>query len=92
MSSLINYYLDHPKVNTSHDIRHRQRLTVPDGKHYYTTDNPSGWYFDLSAKPVGNRPVYRKYHVGSQTCLKDNHRAPQGKYNCKQPFFGPECL
>ena len=49
----------------------------------------TGYYTDLSATPVGNRPVYGSYAKYSFPVSRVNLK--NGKFNCVQPLWEEDC-
>lgn len=91
MSSLLNYYNDNGGTVSSNDIGTDQPMPMDRCHHFYTTDNPSSWFFDLGQQTIGKRPVRQKYHVGHQTNMTSTQYVQKGKYDCKQPCWDRVC-
>lgn len=49
----------------------------------------TGYYTDLSAEPIGNRPVYSSYSQYIYPTSRINLK--NGKFNCVQPVWGEDC-
>lgn len=91
--SLLKYYATPDNQTMSnHAINQMQPMKIDNPEqHFYTTDNPHGWYLDLG-KTVGGRPEYRKYHVGCTTKpTQPADRQVKGKFSCVQPHWCPHC-
>lgn len=91
MSSLLNYYADNGKVSSSNDLGADKPLTQKDCRHFYTTNNPTGWYLDLGQQTIAKRPVWKPYHVGSCTKMTPTNYIQKGNWGCKQPCWNHKC-
>jgi hypothetical protein len=51
----------------------------------------TGYYMDLSERPIGNRPVHKDYSKHkTNILLRDNYAA--GNFSCKQPVWSENCF
>ena len=51
----------------------------------------TGYYMDLSERPIGNRPVHKDYSKHkTNILLRDNYTA--GNFSCKQPVWAENCF
>lgn len=92
-NQLIQYYVTPlNQATTNHEINQIKPMPLDKTpENYYTTDNPSGWYFDLG-ESVAGRPVYKKYHVGCVPKITPpKEQTNLGRFDCKQPHWCPHC-
>jgi hypothetical protein len=60
-------------------------------EHVYVSGNPHGYYWDLNEKPIGNRPVWKSYHVGDLTKVSAPPALRKVDYGCRGPYWCPNC-
>lgn len=89
----LNFYsYKHYGTISDHDIGLAfQRIPIPDPKHhFYISNNPHGFTWDLS-DTIGNRPVWKGYHVGNLNCPKPPTHKDTNDYGCYTPYWCPRC-
>lgn len=90
----LNYYseFNQGKVSTSNDLNSNQQpMPLGDCNNFYLSPAPMGWYLDLGAEKIGNRPVWQSFQVGNPTNLTPNKYRQPGKFNCHQPCWQKNC-
>lgn len=55
------------------------------------TATAPGYFLDVSAPTIGNRPIMRA-HENTIYHLPKRHQNLDRKFNCSQPFWSPKCL
>tara|TARA_R100001163_G_C5068328_1_gene208422 strand:+ start:9213 stop:9497 length:285 start_codon:yes stop_codon:yes gene_type:complete len=93
MSLNLNYFDESGQVATVNDIASasKQHLTEHDCKQFYFAHSPMGWYNDLGATPIGNRPVWKSFRVGNCTKTTPTNWQQSGNWGCSQPCWNPNC-
>lgn len=51
-----------------------------------------GYYLDLSAPPVGGRPVHRAYNITEGNTVNDSGNLLDRQFDCRQPVWKWECI
>jgi len=91
---LVKYYshLKNDKIS-SHDLSlaYKPQNIDKSCKHVYVSGNPHGYYFDLNAKPIGNRPVWKSYNVGDLSKVSPPPVPKPANYGCRGPYWCPIC-
>lgn len=88
----VHYYIKNNKVTSSNDIGSDRPMNL--GRtcdNVYLSQAPIGYYMDLGAEKIGNRPVWNSYEVGKLSIITPRNYVPAGRYNCRQPCWGRDC-
>jgi len=91
--SLMNYYASNGEVVSMNDLNQPQTLSSQEciKAHYYLSPSPMGYFNQLGAETVGQRPVWKSYEVGKLTCTSKTSYRDTGNYSCRQPCWSPNC-
>jgi hypothetical protein len=89
MSLNIKYYAEAGTTKTDYDLG-RSNMSQQDCNKFYFSPSPMGWYNDLGALPIGNRPVHARYKVGDCTKMTPSNYVQPGEWGCRQPSWRPQ--
>ena len=89
----LNYYVMEGKVSTGHDLN-QSHISFKEclKAHYYLSPAPMGWYNDLGAEPIGQRPVWKSYEVGNPSVVSQSNYHYDAAFDCRQPCWTKNCL